>query len=229
MKRYAIYYVPHPESDLWAFGSSVLGYDSATGNDVRFPDHRLFREPSIRAWTAAPRQYGFHATLKAPFELAIGKDEQELLHAARHFAEQQHPIEIGPLVVAEMGGFLGLVPETQTRALENFAADCVTEFDAFRAPMSEEDRAKRLRSNLTQQQVLNLDRWGYPYVFDQFRFHMTLTGRLPVDRKEDVRQALQTLYGEVGDPVTLDAVTVCMQPDRSSRFVVLQRCDLRER
>jgi hypothetical protein len=29
-----------------------------------------------------------------------------------------------------------------------------------------------------QRQRNYLDRWGYPYVMEEFRFHMTLTGRL---------------------------------------------------
>jgi hypothetical protein len=33
-------------------------------------------------------------------------------------------------------------------------------------------------AGLNQSQVANLDRWGYPYLFADFRFHMTLTGKV---------------------------------------------------
>lgn len=226
MTRYAIYFVPDRNSKLWAFGSSVIGYDSHTGKDVSFPDDPLFAGEEMRGWTDSPRTYGFHATLKAPFELAENVTEAELLEAADRFERGREPVELGGLTVAEMGGFIGLVPKEPCQELDSLAADCVTYFDEFRAPLSEADRARRLQSNLSPVQTAYLERWGYPYVLDEFRFHMTLTGRLPVDRRAEVRQALTRLYSALDGPTTVDAISVCVQPTRDSRFVVLRRMHL---
>ena len=74
MTRYAIYFAPHSGSLLARFGASLLGYDPATGAEVDAPDHPAFHDPLSLGWTAAPRRYGFHATLKAPFHLAEGRN-----------------------------------------------------------------------------------------------------------------------------------------------------------
>ena len=76
-----------------------------------------------------------------------------------------------------LSGFTAIVPGRANPAVNALAADCTTIFDAFRAPMSPQERARRLASGLNQSQIENLDRWGYPYLFADFRFHMTLTGR----------------------------------------------------
>ena len=71
--RYAVYYAPAADSALWRFGSATLGYDALTGEDLPFavpPGCDLALWP---AFTEEPRRYGFHATLKAPFELADGR------------------------------------------------------------------------------------------------------------------------------------------------------------
>ncbi|MEM7748306.1 MAG: DUF1045 domain-containing protein, partial [Pseudomonadota bacterium] len=81
----------------------------------------------------------------------------------------------------------------------------------------------RLRSPLTDKQIENLDAWGYPYVFDEFRFHMTLTGRLPEAIQQDALTALRDLYAHIDRPVTFDGIAICEQPDRDSQFFVRQR------
>ena len=89
MTRYAIYFVPDPDTPLWNFGSKVVGYDSANGIDVPFHDDPFFVLNDIMAWTEDPRRYGFHATLKAPFELAAGRTIADLEHALTTFCRKR--------------------------------------------------------------------------------------------------------------------------------------------
>src|SRR5262249_2220033 len=49
-------------------------------------------------------------------------------------------------------------------------------------PLTDADRARRNPARLTPRQRDYLERWGYPYVMEEFRFHMTLTGRLEANR-----------------------------------------------
>ena len=74
-----------------------------------------------------------------------------------------------------IGGFVAIVPATPSPGLDELAADCVTGFERFRLPMTAQERSRRLAAGLSQHQTANLERWGYPYVFEEFRFHMTLT------------------------------------------------------
>jgi putative phosphonate metabolism protein len=225
--RYAIYFVPEPETELATFGSRAIGYDAQSGVDVEFHDHAFFRQPEARERTESPRRYGFHATLKAPFELAEGLSIEELLSAAELFAARHAPVELGRLRVRAIGSFLALTMTKPADEVNTFAAQCVREFDAFRAPMSAADRERRLAAQLTEQQRANVDEWGYPFVFDDFRFHMTLTGRL--HGRDNVKQAvaaLSAIYAGVDGPITLCALAVAEQSRRDARFRVRARFEM---
>jgi putative phosphonate metabolism protein len=174
--RYAIYFVPAPDSALYRFGASVLGTDCYSGRAVPFPGAA---DADWAEAVRAPRVYGFHATLKAPFRPAPGIAQENLAGALDAFARERSVIDAGVLNVTTIGSFLALVPAMPCPPLERLAADCTRQFDRFRAPMTEAERARRLSTPLTARQMSHLDRWGYPYVLDDFRFHMTLGGPLP--------------------------------------------------
>lgn len=221
--RYALYAAPAPDAPLWRFGSSAIGYDAATAADAAFPYGSPFDAPDWTALTEDPRRYGFHGTLKAPFALAEGRSEADLLEAAMLFAERRRAFTIPSLKVSLIGAFVALVPDGPAPELDALAADCVRDFDAFRAPLTEADRARRLRSPLSERQIAHLDAFGYPHVFEDFRFHMTLTGRLDEARRESVRAALAERYRAIAAPLPVDALCVFRQPDRAGRFAILAR------
>jgi len=221
--RYAIYFMPAPETPLWRFGSSIIGYDAAVQRDIPHPVHPAFDAAAFPQWTGEPRRYGFHATLKAPFALRDGKTEADLLETAKAFAADRRAFSGGDFGVAALGDFVALVPSAARPALHALADDATRVFERFRAPLSQADRERRLRAPLTERQIGYLDAWGYPYVFEDFRFHMTLTGPLPPDRRERVRAGLADLYGMIARPVRCDAIAVFIQRARDQRFAVLAR------
>lgn len=224
MTRHAIYFMPEPGTPLARFGMRAIGYDADSGVDVAFHEHPFFRHPEIAAWTESPRRYGFHATLKAPFELAPGKTREDLLTAAQSFAAGRAVVELGNLRVRAIGSFVALTVKESSGAVDVLAADCVRAFEPFRAPPSAADLERRLSANLSEDQRANVDAWGYPYVFDAFRFHMTLTGRLR--GRETVKRAvtaLSEIYAAIDAPVAISHVTVAEQASRESRFRMIGR------
>ena len=172
MMRYAIYFLPDPASALWAFGCSVIGYDAMTGIPVARPDHPDLRETAGADTRTDPRRYGFHATLKAPFVLRDGATENDLRVAVDDVAARRSRFVLPGLHVSAIGSFLALVPNQPDVRIDALAADCVTAFEPFRAPLSPADRQRRLKAPLTLRQTELLETWGYPYVLDEFRFHM---------------------------------------------------------
>lgn len=218
--RYALYYTAPPGSGLARFGCGVLGYDTATGAPV--PRHDGFAD--AQDVTRAPSRYGFHATLKAPMRLAPGVAEADLVAAAAALAAWHPPVPVGRLVVATLGAFTALVPDEAPPALGLFAAECVAALDPLRAPLSEAERARRRPERLDARERALLDRWGYPHVFERFRFHMTLTDALPEEDRAPWHARLAAAYGP-GEPLTLDAVTVLRQ-DGDAPFRVLRRIPL---
>lgn len=223
MSRYAIYYAPAARDSLWTFGSSAIGYDAASGARLSFPKHPLLRDAPLEAWTAEPRKYGFHATLKPPFALAPGASESALVEAIGDFAGRQAPFAAGALNVAPIGAFVALTPAGPAPELSRLADACVEAFDRFRAPPSAAERARRLQSPLTARQIENLDRWGYPYVFADFRFHMTLSGPLQRGDRQHFAAAMAELYAPLAHPLVVDAIALFAQPEASSAFVLKRR------
>ena len=215
--RYALYYLPRWRSRLWDFGSAWLGFDAILNRALPSPHPAL---------TRTPRNYGFHATLKAPFTLLPGMSEAELLDATQRFASGEFHVPIGTLELCQIGHFLALTPAGPDEALAGLANRAVIALDAFRAPLSPADRARRIDPSLSERQAEYLDRWGYPYVFEEYRFHMTLTGALDRDDLLDARRKLDAVPPEIFENVMLDSVCLCVQPEPDARFRLLERFEL---
>ena len=227
--RHAIYYAPAPGSAFARYGTALLGYDSFDGTETaRLPPAGIAADTFHRL-TEGPRRYGFHATLVAPFRLD-GRSEDDLLRAAAAHAEHCHPAPLGPLAMSLLGNFVALVPRDPPPGVGELAAELVEGFAPFRAPLTPQDRARRLQSGLTPRQVELMDRWGYPYVFDEFRLHMTLTAALEPHEREPIRAALaQDFEQRAFGPITIDAISVMRQDHDSAPFRIIARLPLRGR
>jgi putative phosphonate metabolism protein len=227
--RYAIFFVPAPETPLYQTGAALLGYDVYTGKQLPFPDGLALGHDDWRALTSEARVYGFHATLKAPFRLAPGRSTEELAAQLATFAAACAPVPIVP-AVGTIGSFAAVIPAEPSAALNRLAAECVRAFDAFRAPLNDDERRKRLASPLSARHKENLERWGYPYVFDDFRFHMTLTGRIAPARQDPVLACLRDrLVAIEGRRLSVDRVALLCQPDRDTPFRLIASAPLSAR
>ena len=225
--RYAIYYAAAPDSELDRFGAHLLGYDAFSRKTLRFPVDIEQALPDWGELAQDPRKYGFHATLKAPFILADGKTEAELLAACAEFAAMPRPIPVIAPVVDAIGDFIAIVPSQPFAELQALAADAVRHFDDFRAPLTPQDRARRHPERLTPRQREYLDRWGYPYVMEEFRFHMTLTGRLKAERRETVLNILRQRFAALNiTSLAVDRLALFSQSDAQSRFRIVRQYNL---
>jgi putative phosphonate metabolism protein len=226
--RYAIYHAPPRGAVLDRFGAAMLGYDAYTATGLDHPPQALTTFADWHELTADPRRYGFHATLKAPFRLKDGETEASLCNAFDQFAETPREVPVIAPVVRAIGSFIAVVPDTATPPLTRLADDCVRAFEPFRAPLTDHDRQRRLKSPLTPRQIEHLERWGYPYVFEEFRFHMTLSGSLPSDKRDAVLPFLRAEFAKLG--LTSHAVghiAIFKQERSDARFVALRHAALR--
>ena len=220
--RYAIYYAPSAAAPLARFGAELLGYDAFTGRDVAFPAAVVAQFPDWPALTGDPRKYGFHGTLKAPFALAPLHHEAGLIAACDGFAASPRAVPTITPVLQAISGFTAIVPAAPSTELNSLAQDCVEAFDRFRAPMTAKDRARRKPEALTRRQVEQLDRFGYPFVRDDFRFHLTLTGRLPPERSAAVLSMLQARFAAIAlTTLRIDRLAIFRQDDASARFRIV--------
>jgi putative phosphonate metabolism protein len=220
--RYAIYFAAGADNAMSRFGAELLGYDAYSGDEVSFPQGPLRVAPDWRDITADPRKYGFHGTLKAPMALAPGKTEAELKAACATFASKPRPIPVIRPVVDAISGFIAVIPGEAVDALQQLAADCVRDFDSFRASLTAEDHARRKPEKLSERQREFLDRWGYPYVMEEFRFHMTLTGRLDAERRGPILEMLRARFAGLKlETIEIDHITLFRQDDPKARFRII--------
>jgi putative phosphonate metabolism protein len=219
--RYAIYATPSADHPLTRAAARWLGRDAFTGADHPLPVVNGFSGGAIEAYLADPARYGFHGTLKAPFTLADGQSEAALIDSLDAFAAAARPVTVPELVIRRLGRFFALVPNERVEALDALAGRVVADFEPFRAPLSEADIARHRAAGLTLDEETNLIRWGYPYVFDAFRYHMSLTGRVPKEDAEAMAAELKRHFAEFdGRPYVLDRLAVFVEPERGAPFLV---------
>jgi putative phosphonate metabolism protein len=219
--RYALYYAPLQDTTLARLGARWLGRDAYTGEASAQPAIAGMDARTFAALTAEPRRYGFHATLKPPFRLADGVGAKDLLDAVEAFASKAAPLCLDRIAVSRIGRFVALTPVRPDAALGRLAASVVEAFDAFRAAPFPEETARRQQSGLSPAQETLLARWGYPYVMDEFRFHMTLTGAAEPALLERIEPAANAFFEEVLDrPLLLDSIAVFVQPAPEAPLVV---------
>ena len=191
--RFAIYYAPRPDSRHWLAGSQWLGRCAVRQEALPQAPMAGLEPALLQQLTAAPRRYGWHATLKAPFQLAPGVSLAALQQQLRALAADLQPFDMPALQVVLLDDFLALVPDPlapQNAAIQALAQRCVMDLQPLAAPLGSAELARRRQAALTPQQDALMLRWGYPHVFDYFRFHLSLTGPLGALSAAD-RQALQ--------------------------------------
>ena len=214
--RFAIYYLP-PEGALAEFGARWLGWDVVRGKTAVQPD-----VPGLDDATMTPRKYGFHGTLKPPFRLAQGQTAEGLAVATSEMAERCPPAQADGLQLTPLGRFLALTAAGETTEISRIAKVCVEALDAFRAPAPESELARRRKARLSARQGANLIRWGYPYVMEDFRFHLTLTGRLPKAELPRWEDTVKTAMPPPPKPFVLDSVALVGERE-DGRFELIQR------
>ena len=226
-ERFAVYFLPPSDSPLWRAGCRWLGRDAdRPGGNVRTPTADLgsISETEWAAATAEPRRYGFHATLKPPFRLVDGCDLADLDGALARFAAERRAFSVAELRLKVLDGFLALCPVAPSSDLNALAADCVRDFEAFRHPPDPADLDRRRLRGLTPRQEANLTAWGYPYVLDEFRFHMTLTGRLAGDAAVRFLDVLAPMFAEaLSGPLFVGGVALSREQSPGAPFETLRR------
>ncbi|PKU26402.1 DUF1045 domain-containing protein [Telmatospirillum siberiense] len=220
--RYALYFAPEDESPLARFGWGWLGRRPDMPTPLALPCVGL--DPARQEQVVAEaRNYGFHATLKPPFHLAEDASREALCDLAAGFAARRRPFE-EVFSLAELHGFLAVRPAQPSAAIASLADDCVLHFDRFRAPPSPAERQRRLSQPLNERQKAYVDAWGYPYVFEEFRFHMTLTCRLDEAERAIYRPILEDLARPaLAEPVAFRSLCLFEQPAPGAPFVLSRR------
>jgi len=228
--RYAIYFTPEEKTPLYAMGSRWLGRDAATGLAASPGLSDGIGHEEWREATESPRRYGFHATLKPPFQLADGRSPEELGESLRHFAASHKAFSSIRPMVGALGRFLALIPAGPYPELCQLAAAAVEHFEEFRAPSSPEDLARRRHPGLSARECENLERWGYPYVLDTWKFHMSLTSSLDEEPRRRFHRYLNQLFASPCEaPLPVTSIRLFAEREPNSDFCLIERAPLGEK
>ncbi len=229
--RIAAFFAPRPEHLLWRTGSQWLGRDASCR-----AASLLASCPVSASVVQAPRRYGFHATFKPPFELRPGIDAGQVGEQTRKLAARLAPFEMPRLSVQWLNGFLALRPvspqDPGVAALVKTAAEVVRGLDPLRQPASAAQIAARQQGGLTTLEQSMLSQWGYPYVLDAWRFHMTLTGRIPdqpefAGARADVFNQAQLYFADsLREPLHCEDICLFVEPKPGTEMHVWQRIAL---
>jgi len=224
--RYAVYFAPATGSAWWEAGSRWLGRCAATHDALAQPSIDGIAPELQRQLTAEPRRYGWHATLKAPFVLSEGVSLNDLREALRAIAASFTAFDMPALRVRRLADFLALCPEGDKDAINAVANACVMRLNHLAAPLSSDELERRRRKGtLSTQEDALLVRWGYPYVLDRYRFHLSLTGKLQgVDARtvEHLEQAAVAWFGDL-PPCPFDGLALFAEPEKGADFVFVER------
>ncbi len=143
------------------------------------------------------------------------------------FAGERAAFSLPGLQVGSLSGFLALLPIGRSEALHRLADDCVTAFDRFRRPAQADELARRRSAGLNERQDALLVQFGYPFVLDEFRFHLTLTDRLqPHDRAVLQPWLEQYFAAALREPILVSDLCLFVQERPDAPFSILQRFPL---
>jgi len=92
------------------------------------------------------------------------------------------------------------------------------------AASSAAELAKRRAHGLTPAQEANLARWGYPYVMEDFRFHVTVSGALAPEALDRLEALLQPLVAPFTTaPLAIAELALFEQADPAQPFRLTRR------
>lgn len=214
--RYAVYYVPAPESLLYRLGSALLGRCVYEGQSLPRPDLPGLEDALLARHTGQAARYGFHGTIVAPFRTEAALEE--LYEAVDRLARgvKSFPLE-KPALHAVNNSFAAIMPAAQPDELAALERHFVMGLSPCRLPLTEKDIARRGR--LTPRQAANLSQWGYHLVFDDFKFHLTVSDSLPDDSVSFIAALGAYLEPALTGPILFDRVGLFYQPSENEAFM----------
>ena len=169
-----IYYAPRGDDPLFAAGSAWLGRDpvsDAADAAAGAPRDRGGHGRTARLWVSRDPEAADASGGREPIGLVCNVPYGPRRRIA--------PFDLPPLAVTDLHGFLAL-RETSfpARPLQALADACVERAGLVSRATVRGGTGAPAARRLSAEQDAMLVRWGYPYVFGTWFFHMTLTRRL---------------------------------------------------
>ncbi|WP_162937919.1 DUF1045 domain-containing protein [Kiloniella sp. EL199] len=226
-ERYAIYYAPRFDSKLGQFGNAWFGFNPVSHEDIPRPNVEGMNAQEIENITQGSGRYSFHGTLRSPFKLRKNRNLDSLDKSLKSFVTKVRPIICGPLSIRSIGRFLALVPDDPESQVPDLAEQCMRALDNFRLAPDKQELDRRRQTGLTTIQEQLLLRWGYPFVMEEFRFHLTLSDKLEGMDLIKYQAILEKhCEGLCNEPFVIDEIALFGDPGQGGKFEEISRYKL---
>jgi hypothetical protein len=216
--RYAIYFCPASDTALGRLGHDWL---AASPHAPELPGISTERRNAL---LVKARRYGWHATIRAPFTPAVDVAYDDVRRAVVSVAHACASFEL-PLHIHRLAGFLALRPCVDGAAPKQLATTCLKALLPLCAPLSKEMLDRR-SVGLDADEVRLLQGYGYPYVLDRYRFHLTLSAPAIESEENVMREWLEPRVAEL-PPTRVDALSICREATPGGAFELVERIPLR--
>jgi len=224
MPRYALNFVPEINSQWWRAGACWLGRDCYSMQDIVQAQINGICPQTLYHLTRKARRYGFHAQLKAPFELAQNLQLEDLILAINDFCQHQRILYIPMLQVQWIGSFLALQPHSDCPGIHALATRCLQHFHPLSAPLSESEQTKWREHPLTLRQQQLHRQWGHPYTEEEFRFHLRISDQLDIANEQlssTLRDAAVKHF-QLNQVMNIGAIALFYEAEPNADFQMLQ-------
>jgi len=124
-----------------------------------------------------------------------------------------------------MGRFVALRPAAPAddATLRALAASALKALSALRTMPSRESIERRIVDGMSARQIELLREWGYPYVLDEYRFHMTLSDSLDdANARASIMSEWKARIDTLG-PLPVHGAALFIEPQPDAPFTLWQR------
>ncbi|MCX4813417.1 DUF1045 domain-containing protein [Streptomyces sp. NBC_01239] len=218
----AVYIIPSPNSSFYKFGSSTIGYDVIREESIP----PSVSTAGLRQYVGESAAYGFHATLAEALYFTTQNSIERVRSEVKFLSRQFKPfrlnnlrVEVSPhddtaLVVRaddESGTVECLHHELVSRIYGLGVSSTYLAGSTVKALPRESPRAQ-----------LMLDRYGSPFIFQDYMLHFTLCGACPPEGgQEEALSVLRQELSNIGETeVMVDRIVLLTKKPGEPRWKV---------
>ncbi|MEW6738255.1 MAG: DUF1045 domain-containing protein, partial [Acidobacteriota bacterium] len=221
---FALYFIPALTSELYQFGTEVLGYDirrRITVKDSRWQN-----------FVGEAHDYGFHLTLCDVLYFLDKIEVENVLKEIKYLVHQFKPFELTELQLA--GAFpdsnsLSIVMKDSSGSLEALHNELVHRvYRRAKASNYSLELTKLKRERDYQRSQLMIDRYLAPYILQRFHPHFTLLTNVAMEQQLSIYQELEAIFAERvhEQTIVVKNLAVMFRHKPDSRWIIAEEVDL---
>lgn len=222
MAKFAVYYIPPAETDLYRQGSEILGYDVRAGVMLPETNPTRARLPEFDpAWIAQPQTYGFHVTTgySLYFELDnLARIEHEMNEVFNCFSgESEFLLTAAPARIPFWNNDIVVLHYEPNSALLMLHTMLIARVNPLGTGSNVSDAyAQRDRASLDPLKAHRVRQYYTPYMLDGWVPHFTLMMPYTGSQPDALRETLLDLFNPA--PIRVESICLLIREDHETHY-----------